>query len=84
MKKKVFINNFSVYLALMIQDNGMTQKEVAEMAGISEASLSGYINQKRLPDIATLTNLVNVLECSYEDLLGNYPFIEDMSEREQL
>ena len=45
------------------------QKELAEACGVTEATISHYINSRRLPDAKTLVKLAQVLNCSIDDLI---------------
>lgn len=48
----------------------LSQKELAERTGITEASLSRYENNLREPKAEIITRISEVLECSTDYLLG--------------
>ncbi|MBU5313117.1 helix-turn-helix domain-containing protein [Tissierella carlieri] len=48
----------------------LSQKELAEKTGITEASLSRYENNLREPKAEIITRISEVLECSTDYLLG--------------
>jgi transcriptional regulator with XRE-family HTH domain len=48
----------------------LSQKELAEKVGITEASLSRYENDLREPKAEIITRLSNALNCSTDYLLG--------------
>lgn len=49
---------------------GYSQKTLAQMTGITEASLSRYENDLREPKISTLVKLSNTLDCTVDFLIG--------------
>ena len=55
---------------LMIEKH-LTQKELATLAGITEASMSKYLKGERTPRIDVIVNLANALEVSTDELIGN-------------
>ena len=52
----------------------LSQKELAEKVGITEASLSRYENDLREPKAEIITRLSNALNCSTDYLLGKTDF----------
>ncbi len=50
---------------------GYTQKQLARLANITEASLSRYENGLREPKIQTLVKLARVLGCTVDYMVGN-------------
>lgn len=49
---------------------GLSQKKLAKLTGITEASLSRYENDLREPKICTLVKLSNTLDCTVDYLIG--------------
>ncbi len=49
---------------------GYSQKKLAKLTGITEASLSRYENDLREPKISTLVKLSNTLDCTVDYLIG--------------
>ena len=49
---------------------GISQKELAQRAGITEASLSRYINNARLPKTEYLKKIADALHTTTDFLLG--------------
>lgn len=49
---------------------GYSQKKLAKLTGITEASLSRYENDLREPKIGTLVKLSNTLDCTVDYLIG--------------
>ena len=50
-------------------DKGMTQQEVAELAGISQAYLSQIENDVRSMDVKTADKIANALGVTLNDLI---------------
>ena len=55
----------------------MTQKELSKKVGISEQSMSRYINNKRIPDVILCDEIARILGVTVDFLLGkeNNPYI---------
>ena len=49
---------------------GLTQKQLAERAGLSIASIQGYEQKKYTPKIETLSKIAKALNVSVESLFG--------------
>lgn len=49
---------------------GYSQKKLAHLTGITEASLSRYENDLREPKVNTLVKLSNTLDCTVDYLIG--------------
>lgn len=62
--------NFSNQLQKALSLNGMTQKQLAEKAGITEAAVCHYLKGDRTPRAVVLQKIAEVLNCSVEYLLG--------------
>lgn len=54
----------------LMKQEGMTQKELAEKINVTEASMSRYLKDKRLPRIDVLANIAKVFNVSIEFLQG--------------
>lgn len=49
---------------------GLSQQDISEKLGVTEAMLSRYINGTSMPGIDKLYNLASILNCQIDDLLG--------------
>ena len=76
MMESEWLDIFSNNLIELIRDRGYTQADLAEDTGLSEATISAYINKRRIPKVTTLLNLALVLDCELEDLTGYVDRIE--------
>ena len=61
---------FGERLKEILNERGMTQREIAEKAGITEASISRYIAFQRVPKVTHVLKIANALNCSCDYLLG--------------
>ena len=61
---------FNERLQQAILRSGMTQKELAEKVGITEAAVSHYLKGDRMPRSAVAVKLADVLNMSVDELMG--------------
>jgi len=57
-------------LRMLILERGVSQKELAQKAGVTEAAISHYINGDRSPRGAILLNIANALGTTTDFLLS--------------
>lgn len=58
------------YIMTLAKQDGLNQKELADKVGISEASISRYIHEKREFPIEEVPAFAKALGTTVEDLLG--------------
>ena len=63
-------NKIGMRITELLQENGKTQKELAMMVGVTEATMSRYISGDREPKPETLANMATALKTTSDDLLG--------------
>ena len=61
---------FAYRLSELLKKRGMSQKELAERVGITEASMSRYMNTDRIPKSEILANIATALQTTSDYLLG--------------
>lgn len=71
-----FICIFADNLSDIMDEVGISQRQLAKKAHITEAALSRYLNKQRMPNMRTFMNLCYALQCEYSDLLPTYSMIE--------
>ena len=54
----------------LMKEEGYTQKELALMAGVTESTLSRYINNERQPKAEILANIATALNTTSEYLIN--------------
>lgn len=71
-----FICIFADNLSDIMDEVGISQRQLAKKAHITEAALSRYLNKQRMPNMRTFMNLCYALQCEYSDLLPTYSMVE--------
>ena len=61
--------SFSYWLNKRMREQGLTQKQFARLAGISEQTMSSYIFGGSLPKYEHLFIFADILECTPNDLM---------------
>lgn len=69
MSEVELIREFGENLKYELDDAWMTQKELSEETGISEATISKYINGSVMPTFKNVLNIAYALNCSIYDLV---------------
>lgn len=69
MKECDWLDIFAHNLVELLRSNHMTQRELADFIGVSEATISHYIYQKRMPTVKALVNMSVAFNCSVDDLI---------------
>lgn len=64
-----WLRTFGENLRSMIVEYRMSQRELAELTGLSEASISYYLRGEKMPGIKTIINMAYVFGCSTDDLI---------------
>ena len=61
---------FGERVKLQLEKNNMSQRELAEKTGITEATISRYVSSERVPKATEIVKIANALNCSCDYLLG--------------
>ena len=61
--------DFGKNIRQLRRSTGFSQKELAQIAGVSEAAISRYETGQRLPMVGTAIKLTLALGCTRDDLL---------------
>ena len=64
-----WLDNFGDNLSILLADYGVSQAELAEKAGLSEPTISSYINKRRMPGVKAILNIAYALNIDIEDLI---------------
>lgn len=64
------MEGFGQRLAQAMEMRGCSQKQLAEMSGLTEAAISRYITGQREPKAIALINIARALNVTSDDLLG--------------
>lgn len=60
--------NFAARLRKMMIKKGMTQMELADASGVSQASIAQYLNTNSVPSVLNFVYIADALECTKEEL----------------
>ena len=61
---------FAERLSELLKSKGVTQKQLAERIGVTEASISRYLNSNRIPKSEIIANMATALHTTSDYLLG--------------
>ena len=61
-------HEFAIKLKRLMRSMRITQAQLSEDTGISQVSISKYVNGRGLPDCRNLTRIANALGCSVSEL----------------
>ena len=64
-------DDFGTRLQYALRLKGIKQKELAEMTGFTQVTISRYINNQRVPDVLFIRRVVEELKVDAAFLLGN-------------
>lgn len=71
-------------IANLMKNEKLTQKELATMAGVTESTLSRYINDERKPKAEVLANIATALNATSDYLVNGNTEKADFNEIYQL
>ena len=54
----------------ILKEYGMTQRQLAEETGLTEATISNYINKRKIPSMRAIVNIANDLDISTDELIN--------------
>ena len=64
-----WLDNFGDNLSLILADYGVSQAELAEMSGLSEPTISSYVNKRRMPGVKAILNIAYALSIDINELV---------------
>ena len=69
MSEQEWLEIFADNLDELLKEKGYTQKDLADSTWLSEATISSYINKRKLPGIRAIINIAYELDLSLDDFL---------------
>lgn len=75
MSEVEWLDIFGENLKRLMREHGYSQKNLAEDTGLSESTISRYMNGLAIPKATALINLATALECTLYELID---FDEDI------
>ena len=76
MSEMEWLKIFGDNLAYLLAKNGMSQIDLAERAGLTQATISRYISARQLPGVRAIINIAHVLGLSIDELIDFGDMIE--------
>ena len=67
-KEDKWRQEFAVRLWRTMVKKGMTQMELADASGVSQASIAQYLNTNSVPSVLNFVYIADALECTKEEL----------------
>ena len=78
------LEGFGGRLRAMRQERGFTQKQLANLLGVTEQAVSKYERGNSYPDIVMLSGISEVLDCSLDYLFQFEPGRRDLSKQDSV
>lgn len=69
MSEQEWIEIFGDNLQSILEEYGLSRKDLAEEIGVSESAISRYIRKKQMPSIKVIVNMVYALGIEFDDLI---------------
>lgn len=75
MTKDSQLEEFANNLHKLMTQQGISQKELSDLTGISAATISRYLSKQQYPMLTAATKLAHALKCkSLSELMGEFIF----------
>ncbi|MCL2556418.1 MAG: helix-turn-helix domain-containing protein [Firmicutes bacterium] len=65
------MNNFAKNLTLLMKENSISQKELAQKLNVKQQTISRYVNGEREPDIDILIVISKYFDITVDQLVGS-------------
>lgn len=69
MTETEWLDIFTSNLIEMMHEKGYTQRDLADATGLSEGTISNYINKRQIPGVRAIVNISYELDCDVSDLI---------------
>lgn len=70
MSEVEWMDIFGDNLRDILKEQNMSRRELAQVLGISEATVSRYINKKQMPTMEVIVNMAYELSISVDELIN--------------
>lgn len=78
MGQQEWLNIFGDNLASILEEERMSQRELARLTGLNESTISRYINKLQMPTVRAIINISFALEWQFEDMLNYGAMLEEI------
>lgn len=69
MTEQNYLEAFAYNLDYIMQNEDITQSELAKRSNIGKSTISKYLNAKQMPTMKTISNICYALGCEIEDII---------------
>lgn len=69
MSELEWLDIFGDNLVSLLRDARMTQRELADAAGLSESTISSYIHKTKIPSLKAIINIAYAFDISMDELI---------------
>ena len=78
MSQQEWLDIFGDNLASILEEERISQKELSRLTGLSESTISRYINKLQMPNVRAIINISYALNWSLEDMLNYGSMLEEI------
>ena len=78
MGQQEWLNILGDNLASILEEERMSQRELARLTGLNESTISRYINKLQMPTVRAIINISFALEWQFEDMLNYGAMLEEI------
>lgn len=73
-----WLNIFGDNLASILEEERISQRELARLTGLNESTISRYINKLQMPTVRAIINISFALDWQFEDMLNYGAMLEEI------
>lgn len=78
MSQQEWLDIFGNNLASILEEEKISQKELSKLTGLSESTISKYINKLQMPTVRAIINISYALDWSFEDMLNYGSMLDEI------
>ena len=78
MSQQEWLNIFGDNLVSILEEERISQKELSRLTGLSESTISRYINKLQMPNMRAIINISYALNWSFEDMLNYGSMLDEI------
>ena len=78
MGQQEWLDIFGDNLASILEEERISQRELARLTGLNESTISRYINKLQMPTVRAIINISFALEWQFEDMLNYGAMLEEI------
>ena len=78
MSQQEWLDVFGDNLASILEEQRISQKELSRLTGLSESTISRYINKLQMPNMRAIINISYALNWSFEDMLNYGSMLDEI------